>query len=46
MKLILTLLGLLALVAVPAQAQCKDCGCKAKCTTSCQCRHGEKPKAQ
>jgi hypothetical protein len=45
MKLSLILLGLLALVIAPVQAKCKDCGCKAKCSTSCQCKHEEKPKA-
>jgi hypothetical protein len=46
MKLFLSLLGLLVIAAVPVRAQCKDCGCKAKCSPTCQCQHEEKPKAQ
>ena len=46
MKVLLTLLGLLTLAIAPAQAQCKDCGCKEKCTLKCTCQHDEKPKAQ
>ena len=45
MKLAYILLGLLTLGLSPAQAQCKDCGCKAKCSTTCQCQHDKKPKA-
>ena len=43
MKLILIALGSLALAVTPAQAQCKDCGCKEKCSPQCQCKHDEKP---
>jgi hypothetical protein len=46
MKILFTLLGLLALAAVPAQAQCKACGCKEKCSPTCECKHDEKPQAQ
>ena len=46
MKLLITLLGLLALSTIPAQAQCKDCGCKEKCSPKCTCQHDEKPQAQ
>ena len=46
MKMFNILLGLLILAAAPAQAQCKDCGCKEKCTPQCKCQHDEKPKAQ
>jgi hypothetical protein len=46
MKMFNILLGLLILAITPAQAQCKDCGCKDKCTPSCKCTHGEKPKAR
>ena len=46
MKLAYILLGLLTLAISPVQAQCKDCGCKDKCSPSCKCPHDEKPKAQ
>jgi hypothetical protein len=46
MKRFFTNLGILALAAFSAQAQCKDCGCKEKCSPSCNCQHDEKPKAQ
>jgi hypothetical protein len=46
MKLFLSLLSLLVIATVPVQAQCKDCGCKEKCSPTCQCKHDEKPKAQ
>jgi hypothetical protein len=32
--------------AAPAWAQCKDCGCKAKCSPECKCQHDEKSQAQ
>jgi hypothetical protein len=37
MKLAYILLGLLTLAISPVQAQCKDCGCKDKCSPSCKC---------
>ena len=46
MKLAYILLGLLTLAISPVQAQCKDCGCKDKCSPSCKCAHDEKPQAQ
>ena len=46
MKMFNILLGMLILAVAPAQAQCKDCGCKDKCSPSCKCQHDEKPKAQ
>ena len=46
MKAFLSLFAILVLAAIPAQAQCKDCGCKEKCSPTCQCKHDEKPKAQ
>jgi hypothetical protein len=46
MKFLLSLLAVMTLSAVPVQAQCKDCGCKDKCSPSCKCPHDEKPKAQ
>jgi hypothetical protein len=46
MKFLLTVLGLLALATAPAQAQCRDCGCKEKCSPTCQCKHNQKPEAQ
>jgi hypothetical protein len=42
MKTFLSLLALLALSAIPAQAQCKDCGCKEKCSPKCRCELPEK----
>lgn len=46
MKLSLILLGILTLAIAPARAQCKDCGCKAKCSPECKCPRDERPKAQ
>ena len=43
MKLPLLLLGLLILAIAPAQAQCKDRGCKEKCSPKCRCVQDEKP---
>jgi|GEM_PF-2615072 hypothetical protein len=45
MKLALIFLGLLVLASTSVRAQCKDCGCKAKCSTTYQCKHGAKPEA-
>ena len=46
MKLLLCLLTLIALSTIHVQAQCKDCGCKEKCSPKCSCQHDQKPKAQ
>jgi predicted S18 family serine protease len=46
MKVLLTLLGLLTLATAPALAQCKACGCQAKCSPTCECKHDEKPQVQ
>ena len=46
MKLLLSLLALVALSTLSAQAQCKDCGCQKKCSPTCECKHDEKPQAQ
>lgn len=46
MKFLLSLLTLITLSALPAQAQCKNCGCKEKCTPQCKCQHDATPKAQ
>jgi hypothetical protein len=46
MKLLLGFLGLLVIATAPAWAQCKDCGCKAKCSPECKCQHDEKSQAQ
>jgi hypothetical protein len=43
MKTLLAILGLLAAVSAPALAQCKDCGCKEKCSPGCSCPHEAKP---
>jgi len=45
MKTLIVLLGLL-LAAGSAHAQCKDCGCKAKCSPTCQCPQDGKAKTQ
>lgn len=42
MKTILTCLLALFLGAGLAQAKCKDCGCKDKCSAECQCKHDKK----
>lgn len=42
-KILFTLLGAFVLTAPLAQAQCKDCGCKKKCETACECKHDQKP---
>ncbi|MGA1128863.1 MAG: hypothetical protein ACO3XN_02190 [Chthoniobacterales bacterium] len=41
MKILLYIFALLALAAVPVQAQCKDCGCKEQCTPKCRCERAE-----
>jgi hypothetical protein len=46
MKFLLTLLSLFALATAPALAQCKACGCQAKCSPTCECKHDEKPQVQ
>ena len=46
MKAIFALLSLLTVAVAPAQAQCKDCGCKEKCSPTCECKHDQKPEAQ
>jgi len=46
MKFLLPFLTLLSLTVVSAQAQCKDCGCKEKCSPKCTCKHDETPKPQ
>jgi hypothetical protein len=46
MRFLFSLLTLVSLSVVPAQAQCKDCGCKAKCSPTCECKHDQKPEAQ
>ncbi len=45
MKFALIFFGLLVLAGTSVRAQCKDCGCKAKCSTTCRCKHDENPKA-
>jgi hypothetical protein len=42
MKLSLTLLCLFVLAATAAYAQCKECGCKAKCSPTCECPQQQK----
>jgi len=46
MKFLLSLLAFVAFSVVSVQAQCKDCGCKEKCTPKCRCKHEEKSKTQ
>ncbi|MEX1111379.1 MAG: hypothetical protein WEB31_06225 [Chthoniobacterales bacterium] len=45
MKALLLTFVLLVAALTPVRAQGKDCGCQAKCSPTCQCKHEEKTKA-
>jgi hypothetical protein len=42
MKAILTFLLVTVAATGAAFANCKDCGCKTKCSTACKCQHDKK----